>query len=1254
MTSKRVLQVSAATLSGVLLAIGVTHPRMIHLSQTIIEPWAYLNAQLTEWCMHLLRMHIWADQTILRTDLYAYEIRAGYHGANVALAALVLSISVAIWKRYRGFALFYMVAASLTAALVTNIVRIILLIRFGPAPSAAAMPDWLRDTNLIHAIVTMILVWTNMMLIESHRHKQQQKMPPLPGSETGAFSEIPPFWHRLFRRQRHIYLFIPMLLLIAFFLYAGRTHRRLALWSQLVHDMAAQGAYEHALKLGHKLTPLHHDNTAWQLQLTRIMLLANQPAAAQEMLADIDTQVPRHDHAAERALLYAYTQILQQHEKEAHIAIQQLHLYADHDPIWHVIFLEMAMAMGQQDDILEHAPLAVQADTERMRLWPALPALQYSSNWRTFLDSTRWITREHIPLETLRMQIMAELQLGHTSAAAERTQFALQRHPDDIRLIAPVLLLTHNTPTEWEPRFTRLIQEVIQTHTAPAERLTVIHAAFAAKRPDLAWRAYQKLRKDNPNCLYADFALIRHHENWFRFRNHYLRLPAASTSASTDIYPYILLGRHIPLFASSLPAIPHSGEFALLLQDEAWMQKQKEVTLVRIQENPSILTEQPILRLHYADLLENTGKLEKAYQQFTVLAHEYPAYHALALHHRARLAAQTTTSWHGYQYLRTVLTDAEPLAPERLWQAIEKTQPQAIIFKDQSVHQLPLITQLIHLQWETRQYLSALATAREGLRRFPESSTLRTMAADILLQLNLPDQALKILQSTTIRRTPETDALEAEALIATHRFSSLPAFRRQRLLPPQASPPQNPPERLTPAEYVLSPMQPEQVFLMVPSTNNPIHPLFKHVRDNPGTDIDFDTWLRTPESRLQQAEAMHLLSSLLHIQNRTDLARQAAQCAVFANPHDPWLWKSFLRSTTERQPWIPLARTFCAEDPELWLAELVWSARDRANENPPPALDQLIHEAIESDTITVDARVRAADFLWRGGRYDQATTLIESFFGEERGLLAAHLLGIEAAEKSGRQGRALHHMEAAIETAGGAAPGLYARFLKSKAREGHIPSDGNVIHALRNLRAAEPENLFWTELLGYARYQRGGADVIEANQIMQRAIQAGSTNRVVFLIAAEGFRRLNRTTDAADILRQGLEIMPDDPILLNNIAHILATNPATAEQSLPYINTLKPLAETDPVIRETLAFVLLRNDQLEEARPLLARNLQETPPESLTWFRSQMHFSEIVWRQGRREVAISMLEQLLHGARNIPDEDILHANRLLLRFRTAR
>ncbi len=1254
MTSKRVLQVSAVTLGGVLLIIWFTYGRILVLPETIIEPWAYRNAQVTEWCMHLLRMPVWADHTVLRTDLYAYDIRVGYHSAGAMLTALVLSIAIACWKRYRGFALFYMITASCTVTWFTNILRIILIIQFGPAPTTTTMTDLLRDTTVMHAILTMIIVWTNMMVIDSHRHTQQQKSPPLPGAETGAFSEIPPFWHRVFRRHRHLYLFVPTLLLVALVGYAGRTQRRLVLWKQLVRDMAAQGYHEYALNLGHTLTPLQQNDTAWQLQLSRIMLLANRPEAAQEVLTEIERQALRAGHGAEHALLYAYAQMLQQNEKETHGAIQKLHRYATQDPIWQIIFLELAMASGNQDDILVHAPLAVQADTERERIRPAIPALQYSGTWRTLLDSTRWITWEATPLETLRMQIMAQLQLGQTSAAAERTQFALQRYPGEIGLIAPVLVFMHNTPTEWEPRFTRLIQQAIHNHAAPAERLAIIHAAFAAKRPDLAWQAYQKLRNDDPNCLYADLALIRYAERWFRFRNHYLRLPAPATTATTDVYPYILLGRHIPLFTSSLPAIPHSGEFALLLQDEDWMQRRKEGTLARIQENPTVLTEQPVLRLHYAALLENTGNLEKAYQQFSLLAQEHPTYHALALHHRARLAAQTSTPWHGYQLLRTILTDAAPLTPEALSQAIEKAQPQAIAFKDQSVHQLPLITQLIHLQWESRQYLAALATAREGLRRFPESTTLRTMTADMLLQANMPDQALKLLQDTTSRRTPETDALEAEALIATQRFSALPTFRRQRLLPPQATTPQNPDERLPPAEYVLSPILPEQILLLPPSTNNPIHHLFQHVQEHPERDIDFEAWLHTPETRLQQAEAMHLLSSLLHTQSRSDLARQAAQFAVFANPHDPWLWQSYLRSTTEHQPWISLARTFCPEDPELWLAELVWYARDQKNKDPFMAIQRLMDEALESETFTVEARVRAADFLWRGGQYDQATILIESFFGKERGLLAAHLLGMEAAERRGRQGRALHHIEAAIEAAGEAAPELYARFIKRIVRQGDIPSDSNIIHALRNLHEAEPDNLFWTELLGYTRYQRGGANVIEAGQKMQRAIQAGSTNRVVFLIAAEGLRRLNRTSDAANILQQGLEIMPEDPVLLNNTAYILATNPATAEQALAYMDALKPLAETDPVIRETLAFVLLRNDQLDEARALLARNLQETPPDSLSWFRSQMHISEIVWRQGRREIAISMLEQLLRGARNIPDEDILNANRLLLRFSTTR
>ncbi len=1258
MIFKRALQVSAIALVGAALMAWVAFQPARFVPAFVLTPWSRMQATCAAWFMHLWGMHVWADDTSIWTDLYAYSIPAGYHGIGIAVAAVLAAIATSIWRRYHGIAGLFMVCSSLLIAIAGNVIRVALLIRFGPSPASSAMEELLRDSMIMLAILMTISVWVNMIIIDAARHIKTQKDPPIPGTQTGALSEFPPFWHRVLRRHRLVYLVIPAILIGGATLYLGRTARRLTIWTQLVRDLSEQGHYEPALQLGRKVSVLRDHDTEWQLQLIRIKLLAGQPQAAHRALDHLAQITGPADHIAERTLLYVYVYayVLQQDYDDVIRAMEALVPFINEDPIWNIILLELAMYQANQAKIMQYAPLAARSDTQRERMLPALPVLESSGNWQTLLASSRWIDLDTMDPESLKMQILAQLQLNRTSDAAERIQRMLQHDVVDLDIVSAALMLTHLSPTDWEPRLAHMLRRAIIKNADKPESLAhIADASFAAHRPEFAWLAYRRLRERDPNCLYADLILVRHADEWFRVRRHALRLPAATAQATTDLLPFALLGRHIPFFQQTISRIPHTGDDALLLQHAPWMQHRVQAVREQLEEiPPDTLAQTPQLALYYVDILTRAGDVSLADRQLAALAGKNPSFAAFAFFQRASLASQQEDHWQSYRLLRQTLSTEEPLPLETLLNAPVDAPVIAVEFRQHTAHQLPLIMQLVVSQWETGQYVAALSTVREGLRRFPDNSPLRTIKADMLLQWHQPEQALTILENTTIRRSRETDLLEAEALRATGRFSVLPAFRRQRMLPPEpARASVSPPDRLLPAEAVLTPMQPEELHVRPPDPGSHFYAAYHALSDTPDNSPDFARWLTNAETRLEQAEAMYVLACTLHAQNRTALAERAALKAVRANPHEPLLWQLLLKSTREHERWIKKARSFCPEDPNLWLAELVWQAQRLPRQDLSRALQHSIRNAQEIESLPVETLVRAADFLWRGDFFDDATALINLYRRRERGLLAAHLLGVEAAEHADNPGRALEHIAAAIEAAGDAAPELYARYIMGRLQAGVIDAETNIIQALRNLQRADPDNILWLELLGFARYQRGGADVIEASQKMRRAMQAGSTNRVVYAIAAEGLRRLNRTSDAANILREGLEIHPGDIMLLNNLAFVLAENPATAREALELTNALEPLAAEDPALRETLALVLLRNNDLDAAQELLARNLRESSPDSRIWFRSQMHLSEIVWRQGRQDTAINMIEQLLRGARNIPDEDVLTANRLLLRFRTA-
>ncbi len=1253
--NKRAEQLGIASLAGLLLITFFTYSGRGTLPTQMLIPWARITTLVSGWFMHLFGMHVWADGDVLRTDLYAYVIPEGYHGAGVMLVALGMAAGVAIWRRHHFLEAGFLAASSVAGALFWNVVRITLLIRFGPAPASAAISGLLRDTTIIVMILTIINVGLNLLLVESARYIRQQRIDPLPGAASGALSEFPPFWHRVLRRYRHTYILIPTLAIFAAVSFAARPARRTAILSELVADMTAQHSYVHALRLGHHVASRRPDDTAWQLRLIRILLLATKPDQALEALDDLsDTALP--EHIREIHLLRTHAHILRQDWPQARSLWKTLQQQASADPIWKMIFLEIALALGDQQAVLHWAPQAVQTLTQAPRIQPALPLLQNSGRGDILLRATQWMSWNTMEFPLFHSQIMALLQTGRVSDAAERTQFALQRWPAHHDMLIPTLLLTRVNQTEWEPRLARLLKNITEATDSPEKLLAIVHVSFALNRPDLAWPAYRRMRQQYPQSPHAKLALATHAENWFLFHNHYLRLPAATPGTITDVLPLAVLGQHVPFFQSIANHIPHADELPRILEDkQQWQDALRETALQALENALHARRQSPQLQLDYARLLETEGHLEQAHQECKTLALQHPDWSPLANYHQARLEQQAGNPWQAYARQRTLIFHAPALAPEHMLPWQQNWPPRALPPEPQTAHQLPLLIQLVDLLWNNRLPITALYTSREALQRFPDDPVIRTIAADIMLQLAQPEHALHLLENTTIRRSPATDALEAEALLATERFTELPTFRRQRLLSPASPPPEHPPsERLTPAEALLTPFAKGEITIIAPPPESPIYPLFEQARAHPEDRPDFTMWLMAADTRIEQAENMYLLTMLLHEHRQPEWADQAARLAVMANPHEPILWKTLLRGAPDAGDILDIARSFCPDDPDLWLAQLVWiSQTTQRNQTHTHRRQHILLEARENAQFPVETLVRAADFLWRGEYYQQAIVLINLYHGRERGLLAAHLLGVEAAEYTGNRGRALYHIEAAIEAAGEAAPELYARFIRSKIQAGQIDSDSNVIHALRQLRQAEPDNTFWTELLGFVRYTRGGSDIREGSFEMRNAIQAGSTNRLAFLIAADGLRHANRAMDAAGILQQGLAIHPEDPVMINNLAYILAENPDTAPQAAQWIATLIPMADENPEIRDTLAFVLLRNNDLEAARELLSRNLREAPPDSRIWFRSQMHLAELLWRQGRTQVAASMLEQLLHGARNIADEDLLAANRLLVHIRTS-
>lgn len=1262
MKFKRVLQVSPFVIIGAFFSAWFLRARVAFAPVPFFVLWGRLNAIVSESFMHLFGMRVWQNHGRLYTDLHTYDLEATYHSGYILLAVIIMSFAILFLRRYRIVAAICMLGSSVATVLCFNVIRIVFIVRFGPPPDTVGMTSLLSDSQMVLAILVVLFTGLHFLLIESAILVHRQKLAPIPGTEVGALSELPPFWHQVMRRYRNIYVLVPLLVLLAAIAYMNRPARRLAIYSELAVNMSAQGEYDPALQLARQVALYRPEDVQWQLQIARMQILAGRPTAALETIEGVSRDAEKEKILApyrqELGLLTAYAQVLLDNLAAAEETIDALKTAADDDPIWSFIFLELALAMQRQERVFTNAPAASTLYSLRSRLQPALPLLARSGKWRVFLETTRGFPVDEVSFPVRILQALAHFQLSDRGMAAEVVHFGLGQNPAAAELIYPCFLLAYLTPTEWEPRLAALLRRIIQTTARAEDLLLVIDAAFAMHRADLGWVAYRKLHAYHP--AYAQLVVALYADRWFLMRSNALGYPSDSSGDVLNVYPFVLLGTNLAPYQWDVENVPHLHDAIAFGGDaSAWKQAARKEAIRSLgQVRADVLNDNPYLRLYYAIVLEEEGEMGAAYQQYSTLAGASIRFKALADYNCARLDDLQGRSWEAYVRQRHVLGAVDALPPKVVTGVSGLSAIPVLDQASQWATQIPSLLQLISLQWKNRLYLSALSTAREGVRRFPDDPLLRTMLADILMQFGNDGEALHVLEHTTAHRVPTTDILEAEALALTGRNVGLARYRRQRLLSPgmnlsrEASP-----QRLPPAENILIRREMMTSEEWEPIARNPLFPLYDAARQDLSSAPDYLSWLSLARTRLEQAEAMWGLMLLMHRQGRNEEAVEAARLAVVANPGEPTLWLEYFRMApiAIAVQHIDTARHYCPDHPGLWLAALVLACHPEATEADEKALYRLTREVQAApERFPVDTLVRAADFLWRIKKYSEARILIDQCRGRERGLLAAHLLGLEAAEMMGNRVLALEHSESAIAATEQAGPELYARFVKNQLDYGGLTTDSSTLHALRQLRTAEPENPFWAEILGYVRYQRGGGEIIEAGLAMQDAIAAGSTNRLPFLIAADGYQRMNRARDAAQVLREGLSNYPDDLMLLNNLAYILAMHPDTAADAMEWENKLAPHVETNPEVRDTWAFVLLRNGDYAAARRLLAQNIRVLSPDSRLWFRSQVNLAEVVWRQGQPQVAQSMLEQLLRGARNIPDADVLVANRLLVRINASR
>ena len=1227
-----------------------------------------MSVRGTEWLLYGLDVHAWADGMVLRTGFTTFEVPEWCSGMRAGTTVFLLAWGMGILHRLRWFECIGLVVAALFQALLLNIVRIASMVVLSPRFDEFSSIRFLHDTTGMIVISAIFLVYGEVLFfsyLKRRRARTEHEMQP---HEVRLRTDQPPFVGWLRENWGKIALAILVLALTPWLIYANRSGRRVRVLKEIA--MAAQdaGRLEVAERVARVAAEKDPSDDDWKLTLGRILLLRQK---YEDVLSLEPTIIPNGEaQRIEKSVLRAYSLMALGRMDEAVAIVQTLPARVQRtNPRVAMILAELGFRTDDPSAAASNAVTAAGWLPNSTRIRNLYPYLREHREWNALTDSDSRLP--HSRPEPMFSLIEAYMNLNRPSLVASLTLQALSAWPRDPRLLEPLFFMTiKRRDTTWEDRFSSHLLFCANTSDSVDYLYGLLGRCFEITRPDLAWCVYRRIETldaEHPALL---LTAARHGDTWFAMRKRHMGLTAASQDEVVSLVPLYLIGGALPYWQHWCNFIPLAKELSAtpttdfrkdaLNRAIAKFRHREAMPLTATNASPLSLP----MRYAFAEALEMAGHAEEAHARLAAIGAEYPD-EANAVMMRQSEVYERQGKWQQvYETLREHMFSKNPL-PE------------------------PLL-RLCRAQGELGLDLAALRTAAEGVRRFPNSTRPARLLAETLLRIGDPEGALFALEKKRSREDRELDYLEVKALFLTERFREAQAFAPIRLVPDPPIRPDTPQlvslpsaeistlwhQIYTPTRQAIA-AHAETLRENITNTTSPFligltERWLAAETNAPGEDaLSLDRWSSCGRDRIEKAIALNQLTLLSLASQEMEIARRAAAAAVKSFPESARLWHIHISLSDAAADVLESARLACPQDGEIWLAALITGTRDfvaqatnrvqSADEEPAAAPDRLdtvssdarewvatfVAEAVQNRTFPAAIMTRAAEYLNRIGLRGAATIAARDAVARARSLLPAYVQSLRSALYLRDKALALRSTQEAIRASLRPIPLFYSKLVELKMSEEPVDIDADMVEALKVLRQTDPDNPLWAQMLGYVRFQRGGWEVVDALNQMIASIEAGATNAIPFVIAAESSRLVGNTERAVDLLRQGLKRQPGNPIMMNNLAYTLGSADATLPEAVQLIEEVLRLNPGNPRYLDTAAVLYLRAGDISRAAECVSAVAAAVDDTSHLWFRTQMLQARILHQRGQTEKAVTMLQGALKHAARASDDDILEGNRLL-------
>lgn len=1199
-----------------------------------LENWLQVLAvKGTEWLLHTLNIRAWADGMVLRTGLLDVEVPGACSGLRAATTVILMVMGMLLLYRLPSAAWCLFLPLALVQTLILNIARISIVVLFARYQTASGKAP-LHDAAGTIALIGVVVVYAELMTWHSGRQSrlrlQREPALDLLRSVTG----LPPFWNWLALHRGRIWIGLGLLLAAGGIAFKQRPFHRAEMIKSVAMALRDAHRLDDAQRAAEAVARLAPYDTEWLATRVRLLLLQGRWVDALKHARMLPGHTPLQ--LIERQILQAYANMGLGRINEARALVATLpERYRLHDPQVAMVLAELALYSGSADEVVSHLQVAARLPANLAMVRNLYPFLRAHRRWQAIRTTDR-IAPYTEPASAFAAS-EAYMNLDEVGRVASIVIQATSLWPGDERLIEPMYFMAlRREGTDWETRFAGLLTAWTLVEHDPEKLYHQVQKCIALGRPDLAWALCRRIGQIDPHHPLLHLAAARYGDAWFTFRKSTIGMPAAYRQETFDAGHLYRLGLMLPSWRPLCRSIP----FGDLLSGLTRVDARKQLLTTAIDEFQLRATSAPLsLSMQYEHIraLELADDTDGALQRLDQLDRTHPDQ---ADRNRLVLSgiyeqkadwAKVYETLHGYA---------------------ETTNPDLV----------PLL-RLSRAQAALGMHMGAIYSARVALDRYPNSSHAAANLAGLLIAGNRPHEALMVANASRARRSRDLDRIEAEALYRTQRFRELLTFCRSVLLSPPPLPSDArqdsflPPAELSLLWHRLAIPSKQAVaahlsFLRreIPalprSFVGPLAQLWLDAAAHcDGDKAEIERWAACGRTKVEKAMALGQLTMLRCFHNQMSSADEAAAEAVRLLPASELLWHVRVGLATNRAAVLREARIACPADPELWLADVVVRAQDSA------ITDAGMFSELEKDkyleAMPPAVLARAGDLLVRRQLHHAATYVTRIAVKNARGLVPVYITGLRCAMATRDAILALESTTLAIEASLRPPVALYKILVNLKTDGGRVAGDDTTIQALRVLRHDEPSNALWAQMLGLARFSRGGWDMVDALAQMSAALDAGVTSKTAYVSAAEAARLLGDPEQACEYLRMGLHDHPGDLALENNLAFTLVSMPASIAEAASMIPSLLKKAPDNLHVLDTACTVYLRAGQRDKASALIKRILAGESAGSVFWFRAHLHAAELELTHGSPRKAHDHIVAVTPYTKGIPDEDVLRVGSLM-------